>query len=295
MGNDVNLPYIRNPEGLPVKLPPTKQIREAANIVSQRTGQTIVTIGTELFVKYGRATSEREGQTLLYIEEKLPKLPVPRLYAMYYDHDDLFIVMERIRGPSLDTVWSGLSDDDKQSITRSLRETFDEMRRLSCPSPTVFGSVNGHSIPYHLFWDPEENPKLCGPFQSEKDFNSGLLAQYQRIQEENNLPPYKLEFYSAHLGDVLHKHMPVFTHADVQRKNMILVEHDESTPERLRSCKVAIVDWESAGWYPEYWEYFAAFVAFRWNDDWPSRFEEFLNAYPAATSMMAMLYKELFF
>lgn len=289
------LPYVRDPDQLPATLPTIDEIRNASDIVSQRTGQTIVIVGSTFLIKYGRATPEREGQTLLYLEHALPKLPVPRLYAMYHDGADLFVVMERIHGPNLNDIWQRLTHNEKESITQSLRTTFDDMRQATGPETTRYGSVEGTPIPHHLFWDPDEDPVYCGPFDNESQFNSGLLAQYKRIQEENNLPSYKLNFYSSHLGDVLSGHRPVFTHADVQRKNMIVIDQNETTPERLRSCKVALVDWESAGFYPEYWEYFAAFVAFRWNDDWSTRFEDFLDAYPAATTMMTMLYKELFF
>ncbi|MFW9792593.1 hypothetical protein, partial [Brucella melitensis] len=60
--------------------------------------------------------------------------------------------------------------------------------------------------------------------------------------------------------------MPVFTHSDLQRKS-ILVEVEESAQDG-KQFHVSLVDWESAGWYPVYWEYFAAFLSFKWNDDW---------------------------
>jgi hypothetical protein len=36
-------------------------------------------------------------------------------------------------------------------------------------------------------------------------------------------------------------------------------------------------------------------VAFRWNDDWSSRIEDFIDAHAAESAMMAMIYRELFF
>jgi aminoglycoside phosphotransferase len=55
------------------------------------------------------------------------------------------------------------------------------------------------------------------------------------------------------------KHEIVFTHADLNMRN-ILVDED---------MKISgIVDWECAGWYPEYWEYtkahFTVRVTVRW-------------------------------
>jgi hypothetical protein len=167
---------------------------------------------------------------------------------MYYDGDDLFIVMERIRGSNLIVLWDSLSNDDKTSITQSLRGVFDCMRQALGPIPTFFGSVDNGPIPHHLFWDPDDDPKFCGPFNDENKFNSGLLAQYKRIQEESELPSFKHQFYSSHLDDVLNGHRSTLTHGDVQRKNNIVINQAQDMPQRLQSCRVGLVDWESAGW-----------------------------------------------
>lgn len=57
-------------------------------------------------------------------------------------------------------------------------------------------------------------------------------------------------------------HDIVFTHADLNMRN-ILVDEDGKLS--------GIVDWECAGWYPEYWEYtkahFGARYTFRWIAD----------------------------
>lgn len=37
----------------------------------------------------------------------------------------------------------------------------------------------------------------------------------------------------------------VFTHADITARNIII----------RNGCIVALLDWEFAGWYPEYWKY----------------------------------------
>lgn len=104
MWTPVPLPFLQPPHKLPAPLPTTSQIRKSEDIINQRTDQTIVTIGPDFVGKYGLSTPEREGQTLLYLEHSLPRVPAPRLHATYYDGDDLFIVMERIRGSTLAVV-----------------------------------------------------------------------------------------------------------------------------------------------------------------------------------------------
>ena len=227
----------------------------------------VVAATSDVVVRYGRSTKEREGQTLVYLEEYLPQVPAPRLYAMYYDSGDLFILMERIHGIRLDLVWPDLSEKEKRLLTANLRTIFDDIRQATCPWPFYSGAADGGPIPHHLFYSPDGNAIICGPFKSEKDFNSGLIAQYKSLKEMNNDMDFKGYFYTTHLGEVLRDHKSTLTHADVQRKNILLVDRSQQGAGQLRTFAVAIVDWEDAGWYPSYWEYFAAFVGFRWDDD----------------------------
>jgi thiamine kinase-like enzyme len=69
---------------------------------------------------------------------------------------------------------------------------------------------------------------------------------------------------------------PVFTHGDLNPFNIM-----------IRDKKVvAIIDWETAGWYPSYWEYTAAWTG---NDvirkGWQDLIPKFLDPYPEELSM----------
>jgi hypothetical protein len=74
---------------------------------------------------------------------------------------------------------------------------------------------------------------------------------------------------------------------------VVVVEQSQFTPDHIKPFSIALVDWEDAGWYPEYWEYFSAFANFRWDDDWCARVEDFITAWPAETSIMMMIYADL--
>jgi len=68
----------------------------------------------------------------------------------------------------------------------------------------------------------------------------------------------RASFMERALSAVLRDHEPVFTHGDLQRKNFMVTD-----PE------LVIVDWETAGWYPSYWEYVMAMSACgNMKDDW---------------------------
>lgn len=273
-----------------------QDIRSSAAVIKQRTGQKIVAVSSDVLVKYGQSTTECEGQTLLYLEQCVTNFPAPRLYAMYNDDGDFFIVMERIPGPTLDIMWPHLSEDDKDALIARLKTVFDDLRSVACPWSAFFGSVNGGPVPHHLFFCPDPMPTITGPFSSEEHFNSGLVEKYRLILEMNERTSGKLDFYAGYLGHVLNSHSSTLTHSDVQRKNIIMRELTilDGTSTKTR-YEPYLVDWESAGWYPEYWEYFAAFSGFRWDDDWCKRFTDFVSAWPVEAAMLKMVHTDLFF
>ena len=59
-----------------------------------------------------------------------------------------------------------------------------------------------------------------------------------------------------------HKHDIVFTHADLHFSNIMVSDGHIS----------GIIDWETAGWYPDYWEYCRAMRMLTyektWNEFW---------------------------
>lgn len=99
-----------------------------------------------------------------------------------------------------------------------------------------FGNILGGPfydprLPYRFYW---------GPFDTVHDFHKALLDDMD-LSTPCGLPEVSelLEYYWRYQGEL------VFTHGDLSGLN-ILVRGDDV---------VGIVDWETAGWYPGYWEY----------------------------------------
>lgn len=229
-GLPASIPFTRSSELGPAKLPTVTETRTSHAVISRRTGQTIVAATPEIVVKFGRSTKVREGQTLLFLEQCVPKLPAPRLYAMFYDTGDLFILMECNPGLRLDQVWSTLSDEEKTILTAQLRIIFDDLRHLTCPWPDYFGAVDGGPVPHPLFYfNIEGDNDVTGPFSHEQHSNSGLTTQYKRIVEMNLQQDFRGFFYANHLNKVLCGHKPTLSHSDVQRKNIIATETESGS------------------------------------------------------------------
>lgn len=83
------------------------------------------------------------------------------------------------------------------------------------------------------------------------------------------------------------KHPSTFTHGDLQRQNILV-----STEAGTRS--IALLDWETAGWYPTYWGYMRAlFACARFEDDWNFWFDTILEPFFKEYAWMYILIKEI--
>jgi aminoglycoside phosphotransferase (APT) family kinase protein len=157
--------------------------------------------------------------------------------------------MENIVGDCLDSCWASLDTEAKSAVVDQLRICFTQLRQI--PSPGYFGLVGRRPYITHIFWvnNDAERRMVTGPFDSEEQMLKAFIRKY-----EYNLPKHrKHEYYIRSFPCVLRDHAPVFTHGGLQRKN-VMVKKDEI---------VVIIDWESAGWFPRFWEYAMAMFACR--------------------------------
>ena len=93
--------------------------------------------------------------------------------------------------------------------------------------------------------------RYSGPFASEDEFNAFLIAPAYA-------PPEKLPILMKRVQKLFdNKHKILYTHGDLKHHN-ILVHNGH-----ISGC----IDWESAGWYPEYWDLTTA-LRFAREDFW---------------------------
>lgn len=119
----------------------------------------------------------------------------------------------------------------------------------------ISGSVNRGPVQDLYFGGGDHLP---GPFANIRAFNDSVqLTAYPPIPLPNPLPdPYRA--YLPNTGAI------TFTHGDLNLSNIII----SGTPGS--QVIVGIVDWEQAGWYPEYWEYCKLLIAEPPTHEWIS-------------------------
>lgn len=212
----------------------------------------IVQLPFGLVLKWSDGT--RTEEVLAMQVARAAGFPVPRVIC-YGEHPEsphapISILMTRMPGGELGTVSQSLSDDEKEYISRELKTYLGTMRQWANPWDGRICTISGTAI------RSVRVPMHCvGPYESEQEFNEYLIgaswaggfpaeAEYQdaRNRAEKIQPT---------------PHPVVFTHGDPKPHN-ILVDKGRIT---------AFLDWESAGWYPAYWEFTTA-LRFTFEKSW---------------------------
>lgn len=152
--------------------------------------------------------------------------------------------MSQVPGDDLEDVLSTLSAGQITSIVKELAGYLGQLRRLEpkeavSGSPkqqdeTPIGGVGG--VPGH---DVRLGSRGWGPFRTLADFHTHL--RFGEPLEYWDHEPAVMEVHGKDDGAYGLR----FTHADIALRNI-----------RVKDGRIAgIIDWEFAGWYPEYWEY----------------------------------------
>lgn len=240
----------------------------------------------EMFVmKYGVNVDLLEAHNMQYVA-RFTTVPVPKVYAIYQHQEGnylkTYILMQYIPGRTLLDLWDSLDEARKTSIAKTLRNNFDQLRQLQHPG--YFGNIDG-GLPLNQLFLFSETAGIDDktPFATEDELVDGIL---QVFSLEGGPVVRKGQFYQRVLSTYLRGNgFPVFTHTDLQRKN-IMVQPDGD---------VVIIDWESASWYPTYWEYSMATFASGWRDDWQDYVGIILDEYPDQYTWLEAIINEILF
>jgi aminoglycoside phosphotransferase len=230
----------------------------------RRHTSSVLMLTKDLCVKYGSSLDLVKAQSMVYIA-KNTGIPVPKVHLAFTHKGCTYILMQRIHGHMLAQGWVKRSPESQQRVLASLKNMILEMRTLrSHGHDNLICSVNGGSL-----YDgrlPGDTWRF-GPFKDVQAFHNYLRDD---IQAHNYEDVTKLIDMHQQHWDV-----PTFTHGDLSSLN-ILVRADDV---------VGIVDWETAGWYPAYWEYTTACQVNPQNEFWKNYIDGFLEPMPEALAM----------
>lgn len=205
-----------------------------------------------LYLKYhGEPDGFRNEFNALIATRRLTSIPVPRpldLVVKPGDADDDFsspeayLLITRLPGAPLARCDYLISDKDLAHIASQMKDYLSQLR--SIPKTVNTGMAICNTLG-EACRDPRiQSGDAIGPFTDEAAF-----SQLLRFSDD-----------PARRG-----HKIVFTHADLNPRNILV--HETFQPDGRRCWNVSgIVDWENAGYYPEYWDYTKSrFEGFRWS------------------------------
>ncbi|KAH7014464.1 kinase-like domain-containing protein [Microdochium trichocladiopsis] len=297
MEPSTKLPYFCSAVALPAPLPTTREIesstKDLPSIYAPDTRRNVL-VGNDFVVKYGQFVQENEGHALLLLEKHAVDW-VPRLYAMYRENEKLYLVLERKPGRQLAEVWDELDQNEISSVVSQLHKMFAQLRGLPPPSTGPrYANASGGPLRHRFFMWGQPDPEVNGPFDNDEQVVKALARRSLKAWEDASCRGWFAEYLARHLPQLLPgTDIPsVFTHADFQRKNIMVTKLPDSVEQlsgRSRYNITAVLDWEDAGWYPSYWEYACCFADFQWIDNWPAQVEHILEPCPREAAALMLI------
>ncbi|RMY08738.1 hypothetical protein D0868_04633 [Hortaea werneckii] len=192
-------------------------------------------------------------------------IPAPKVYHAFEWKGRVYIVMQKIRAPKLGNLWVHLSDNSKERIFEHLRTVIEQLRNLRAAKGTGVANIDGGPI-----FDPRlPGNSNWGPFSCINDFHN-VLVDHQDIASITDENYGDLRELAAFYRQPWPQ--PVFTHGDLSSLNILCAEDKV----------VGIIDWETAGWLPPYWEYVTAWNANPQNAFWQAEVDRFLQPWQDA-------------
>jgi len=185
-------------------------------------------IGEDRIVKRGARVSMAEATVMEYVR-KSTTIPVPKVRMVFSHNDVVHIVMDHIEGTLLERSESVSSDEELESLAGQLAGYVNQLRAL--PSTELMGSWPAGSYSNLLFDPPPRND-----FKFIEEFN---LYWKRRMMVFDRFAEVPETLKKAGLASPI-----VFSHGDLAPRNIIVKD----------SKIAAVLDWETAGWYPEVWD-----------------------------------------
>ncbi|PPJ51969.1 hypothetical protein CBER1_10085 [Cercospora berteroae] len=200
-----------------------------------------------------------EAQAMMAIRRAYShgEVPVPEVFGWKTHETRRFIYMSLIEGKTLREAWDDLSTADKKEICAQLSKVVSLLRSIEQdPAERQYiGSVSGGVVQDRFFRVDYEK----GPFYDIKSFNDWLLVAATRQTPGPNGEIDTNEFYRSLLPDIGEIY---FTHGDISLGNVII--SNASGTWQI----VGLIDWEQAGWYPDFWEYYKMCSGVEYNHEW---------------------------
>lgn len=231
--------------------------------------------------KYGTRVRENE-QVAMKLVAKYTDLPLPKVFpedSAYFTSVGI-LAMSQISGSPLNASWDGLDEHTKERVCINIWNLIAKIRTI--PKQPEFShlfqcSADGTSTTFDPLLNDLRNSKISTPpdvlledatmkariCQRFPDMShvfdvaadSSMVFTPTPLKDDTAVRARIYQRYLYHNGRLHAEDLPamlprsnlsVFTHGDIAPRNIMVDQTHRIT---------GILDWERAGWYPDYWEY----------------------------------------
>jgi hypothetical protein len=159
-----------------------------------------------------------ESETIEFIQKRAPEVPVPEVIYSWMDGDRSFLVLKRVPGTTLRDAWGTMSAIQQESILNEVVHLCDVLASIT--SERLENVHGGPVLEPYLAHSGRDSLEPLSVFESKRYFFREGLHSNPTIEERFHL-----------------------YHPDLGPGNIMIFNQKLS----------AIIDWESAGYYPRFW------------------------------------------
>ncbi|KAJ5858877.1 hypothetical protein N7534_004154 [Penicillium rubens] len=258
----------------------------ADNLCPDKMGARLVFADSETVVKFGHGVRLAEAEAL-HLASTRTTIATPKLLSAYILDGVGYIVMSYEVGEPLEQYWDRVSQAEQNRLLERLRDYVNQMREI--PGDFI-GGLNGSPCRDGIFEAGygDYTSYSYGPYPSEESFDEGIVqALRDRLPLEMREGEHGIESNFFNGEYMLHQtvrglknHKILFTHGDLHPGNIIV---------RIDGT-VVLVDWGSAGFWPEYWEFYRALHNSPWKTSWDRMVEKFVPPFYVEHSVIKRVF-----
>ena len=178
-----------------------------------------------------------EYTALQFLRRHAPDIPIPEPLGAVISKQTAYIFMSFIPGPTLESVWAQLPNQQKVSLSNQLGLILLELRQIPMPRDYTLGGVGGEGCK-----DSRRHTRISQtPIRTLAEFEDFIFSN----------PLFGGSVYIMLLRSMSQSHSSriTFSHGDLRPANIVVL------PDVQGNYRISgIVDWEMSGFYPDYWE-----------------------------------------
>ncbi|KAM3451913.1 hypothetical protein MY3296_004919, partial [Beauveria thailandica] len=219
-----------------------------------------------------------EVESICFLKHHLSvAIPVPSIIGYCLDEqtktiervEENYIRMKRVSGVRLDVAWPGMTPGARATMCQQLRTFLEQVHQIE-PEPGTYQirSIAGGACYNHRRSEPP-SPAASVTWGAPSALPNALRSRRAEAAET----------YRRRFARVQPPRRARFCHGDLSWANIFV---DEATG-RL----YGVTDWETAGFWPEWWDYYMALLGTRGEQSWWRQIvAEVMKEYPEELKIM---------